>query len=280
MPAAALDLERLGIIAGGGSLPRILLECCDRRGIEAFVVGFEGQTDPLLVKDRNHLWTRLGAAGKMIRSLREHGIRDLVMIGSVRRPSFAEIRPDMKGAEILARIGLGKHGDDGLLGGLRKCLEEEGFRLHGFHEFAPEMLTAEGPLGVCSPSAEDWTDIERGMEVARQLGLLDVGQSVIVQEGIVLGVEGAEGTDELIRRCAPLKRKGRGGVLVKMCKPQQDRALDMPVIGPETLRSAVECGLDGIALEAGQTLVTGAEEVAKIADKHKMFVVGVIGKPE
>lgn len=278
MPAAEtsqLEITKLAIIAGSGSLPMRLIAACDNKNIEPFIVGFEGQTDPAVIKGREHIWTRLGSAGSVMKTLKSHGIYDIVMIGSIRRPSFSELVPDFKTIEFFTKIGIKALGDNDFLTALRKFIEAEGFRLHGIHKFADDLLAAQGPVGSYEPAKDDWIDINHGIEIARQLGTFDVGQSVIVQEGFVLGVEAVEGTDELIRRCKPLKRKGRGGVLVKTCKPQQDKDLDLPTIGPQTIKLAAETGLAGIAVYAGETLVIDPEEVAEIADKHKMFVVGL-----
>lgn len=269
------SVQRLGVIAGGGHLPLRLVKACEEQGIEVFIVAFEGQTDQFLVHKHQHMWTRVGAAGAILSTLRAHEIIDIVLIGSIRRPSLSELRPDLKTIEFFTRIGLKSLGDSDLLSTLRGLLEEEGFRVHGIHKFATNLLAAEGVLGKVRPAKADWADIRRGVGITQNLGELDIGQAAIVQEGIVLGVEAAEGTDELIRRCKHLKRKGRGGVLVKMCKPQQDRDLDLPTIGPETLRNAVDAGLSGIVVHAGHSLLLDPEEVAKIADKHKLFVVAL-----
>jgi UDP-2,3-diacylglucosamine hydrolase len=270
-----LEIAKLAIIAGSGSLPMRLIAACDNKGITPFIVGFEGQTDPAVIQGREYMWTRLGCAGSVMKTLKSHDIHDIVMIGSIRRPSFSELVPDFKTIEFFTKIGIKALGDNGFLTALRKFLEAEGFTLHGIHKFAENLLAAEGPIGAYEPGKDDWVDIDHGLEISRQLGAFDIGQSVIVQEGFVLGVEAVEGTDELIRRCKALKRKGRGGVLVKTCKPQQDRDLDLPTIGPQTIKLAAETGLAGIAVYAGETLVIDPEEVAEIADKHKMFVVGL-----
>ena len=125
------------------------------------------------------------------------------------------------------------------------------------------------------PSKEDEIDIRRGAEVAFALGRLDVGQSVVVQQGLVLGVEGIEGTDELIKRCSGYKRKGSGGVLVKLRKSEQDMRIDLPTIGLRTVENAKACGLNGIAVHAGNALVVDEAEVVKAADKAGLFIVGI-----
>ncbi len=269
------DIKTLAIIAGGGATPERLAAACEAQGIEIFIVAIDGQAAPEITNNRAHMWTRLGTAGTVIKNLKSKGVHDLVLIGSVRRPSLSEMIPDLKTLSFYARIGMKSMGDSDYLSALRSFLEEEGFRLHGAHKFARDMLAREGAYGAFEPTKDDWIDINRGLEIVRALGRLDVGQSAIVQEGFVLGVEAIEGTDELIRRCKNLKRKGRGGVLVKLCKDGQDTDLDLPTIGPNTVKLAAECGLAGIAIHAGQSLMIDPQEVAQIADQNKMFVIGV-----
>ncbi len=266
---------RLALIAGGGSLPALFLDACDKSGIDVFVVVLEGQADQTLTEGRPHMVSRIGAAGSIIGVLKERGIRDMVFIGSVRRPGLAELRPDLRTAAFFLKLGMKALGDDGLLQAMRRELEKEGFRIHGIQKFMPGNLTAEGAIGRNRPDDAAWADIRHGAAVARELGRLDIGQSVIVQQGIVIGVEAIEGTDELIRRCAMHQRKGRGGILVKIAKPQQDRDLDLPTVGPETVRLCAEAGMAGIAVEAGQSLMLDSETVAALADKSGLFVVGV-----
>lgn len=276
MPAIAQSsIEKLGVIAGGGAMPARLLHACDKNGIEPFIVAFEGQTDPAILQDRKYMLTRMGAAGLVINTLKSHGIRDLVFIGSIRRPSMREMRPDLRTLSFYARLSTRALGDDGLLKALKKELEKEGFRIHGVQRFAHDLLAAEGPLGRHKPKKSDEEDIVRGFEILQYLGALDIGQCVVVQEGIVLGVEAAEGTDELMRRCGALKRAGRGPVLVKLSKPGQDNDLDLPTIGPDTISTAGQSGFSGIVIEAGKTLVLEPDRVGELADQFGMFVTGM-----
>lgn len=270
---------KLGVIAGGGAVPARLVDVCDRRGIVPVIVALEGQTDPALVRGRRHVWITLGKAGQGIDFLKENGVRDLVMIGAVRRPALSELAPDWRTVRFFARIGLRAMGDDNLLRALREELEREGFTIRGVHDFAGDLLARRGAYGACQPGAQARADIRRGFAVAQALGRLDVGQSVVVQQGIVLGVEAAEGTDELILRCAALRRKSKGkddaGVLVKISKPGQDRDLDLPSVGPRTIELAAQAGLAGIAIEAGSALVLDVEEVVRLADADSLFVLGI-----
>lgn len=272
-------ISKLGIIAGGGVLPGKLAQACADQGIMPFMVGLKTQSEAGPVERYDHLWTRLGKAGKIISTLKSKGIQDLVLIGSIRRPSLAELRPDWWAAKFFARAGLKALGDNDLLSLLREALENEGFCVHGAHRFMADLLAPEEVLTKVATDEAAMRDIRRGFEVSQVLGALDVGQAAVVQEGLVLGVEGIEGTDGLIARCAALKREGRGPVLVKSCKPQQDQDLDMPTIGPETALKCAEAGFSGIAVQAGATLLVDLEQVIEIADQNGMFVIGVNCSP-
>ena len=197
------------------------------------------------------------------------------MIGTIRRPGFFDLMPDLRTTAFFAKIGMKSLGDDGILRALVKEIESEGMAVKGVHEVLPEILVKKGILGKYKPDKQAEADIRRGIEVALELGKLDVGQAVVVQQGLVLGVEGIEGTDELIRRCGDYRRKGEGGVLVKLRKPQQDMRIDLPTIGPRSVTRAKESGLRGIALHAGNGLIVDEDEVIRQADKEGLFVIGV-----
>lgn len=266
---------KLAIIAGGGSLPLRLVEAARADETEVLVVGLKGNVDEATLTAAPSVVLPLGAAGKLLELLRERQIRDIVFAGYVRRPSWRELKPDWRAARFLAKVGLKALGDDGLLRAIVRTAEEEGFRVLGAHEILGSLLMPEGPLGLARPDEEAEVDIRRGVEVARALGVVDVGQSVVVQQGLVLGVEAVEGTDQLIERCATLRREGPGGVLVKIRKPGQERRIDLPTIGPDTLRRAAAAGLRGIAAEAGGVLILDLKSIKEEADKIGFFVTGI-----
>lgn len=265
----------LGIIAGSGSLPGRIIDACRDAGRKVFVLALEGEADPAAVEAVPHAWCRIGAAAQGLDLLRDHGVGDLVLAGGVRRPSFAALRPDWRAAKFFARVGYRALGDDGLLSAVVKELEREGFRVVGADELLAEAALPEGPLGSVRPTADTRADIALGLRLARAIGALDIGQAVVVQQGLVLGVEAIEGTDALLRRVADLRRPGPGGVLVKAEKPRQEKRVDRPTIGPQTVTLAAASGLRGIAAEAGATLVLDRAEVIRLADAAGLFVVGV-----
>ena len=268
-------MPKLGVLAGGGELPRRLVEACRSSGREVFVLAFEGQTDPATVEGVDHAWIRLGQGAAGLEALRGAGVEELVIVGAIARPSLKELRPDLYMAKFLARIGMGSLGDDSLLSAMIGGIEKEGFRVVGPDEVLAALVAPAGTYGAVAPDDQAKADIARGLMVAKALGAADAGQAVVVQQGIVLGVEAAEGTDALLARCAGLRREGLGGVLVKAKKPQQESRVDLPTVGPRTVEGAISAGLRGIAVEAGGTLITEREAVVAIADAAGLFVIGV-----
>ena len=268
----------LGIIAGGGPLPGRVAAAARAAGRAVFVLGLEGYADPAVLAPYPHLINRIGAAGRTLAALKAHGCHDVVMIGPVRRPSIFDLRPDAEGARILARIGRAAFaGDDGMLAAIIKVLGEEGFRVIGAHEVMREALAPPGLLTRAAPDALAQSDIDRGVSVLRLLGSADVGQACVVQQGLVLAVEAIEGTDAMLARAGTLLRDGAGGVLVKLCKPGQDRRADLPTIGPDTMRNAAAAGLRGVAFEARATILAEREACLAAADAAGLFLLGLEG---
>jgi len=268
--------RKLGIIAGGGALPGQVAAAARAAGRAVFILGLEGFADPAVVAPWPHEIRRLGAAGRIIAALRQHGCQDLVMIGPIRRPSLLDLRPDAEGAKLLARVGRAAFaGDDGLLAAVIRVLTEEGFRVIGAHEIIREVVAPAGVLTQTQPDAQAMSDIDRGVQVARMLGAADVGQGCVVQQGLVLAVEAIEGTDAMLLRAGALRRDGIGGVLVKLVKPSQDKRADLPTIGPDTVRNAAAAGLRGLAFEANATILAEREACLAAADAAGLFLLGL-----
>ena len=222
-----------------------------------------------------HSIIRLGAIGDILKTLKSHDVRDIVFAGHVRRPGLLDLRPDKTALKWLARLGPKSTGDDGLFKGIVDELGKEGFTVVGVHTLLPQCLAALGVLGRHQPTAQDWNDIKKGLAVAKDLGKWDVGQGVVVEHGLVLSVEAIEGTAAMLARTGPLKRVHQGGVLVKVLKPDQEMRIDLPSIGPETIQQAANCGLSGIALEAGAALIIAPEDTVRKANALGLFVVGI-----
>ncbi|MBR4126146.1 MAG: UDP-2,3-diacylglucosamine diphosphatase LpxI [Alphaproteobacteria bacterium] len=267
--------EKLGIIAGGGTLPKQLIDRCRKEGRPYSLVCLKDFALPETAEGEDCLWCRMGEAGKAIAYFKKNGVRQIVMIGGVRRPSLFQLRLDWWSTKFLIKIGFKAFGDDNLLSAVIKEIEAEGFQFIGIHDVMPDLLADEGVWGKVEPDEQAWNDIRHGIKIALGLGALDVGQSVIVQQGIVLGVEAVEGTDALIGRCKDLKREGVGGVLVKTKKPHQEKRADLPTIGVRTVLNVHDAGLRGIAIQAGNALVADRATVIAKADELGIFIVGV-----
>lgn len=268
--------DPLGILAGAGELPAKVAEAARAAGRSVFVVGLEGFADPRMLAPYPHTTIRFGAAGRILAALRAHNCRDLVLIGSVRRPSILDLRPDAEAARLLSRIGRAAFaGDDGFLSALIRVLGEEGFRVIGADEVLDQALAPAGLLTRAAPDHQAMADIARGVAVARALGAVDVGQGCVVQLGFVLAVEAVEGTDAMLARCAPLARAGPGGVLVKLVKPGQERRADLPTIGLTTVREAARAGLRGVAFEAQGVMLADRDATVAAADAAGLFLLGI-----
>ena len=266
---------KLAIFAGSGDLPGRIVGACREGGRDVFVVAFDGITDADAIGDAPHAWVRLGAIDKTISLMHEAGCEDVVLAGPVDRISLSSLGIDRRGLTVLMRHGLGAMGDNKLLSLIIAELEGENFRVVGIDDVLSDILAPAGPIGTLVPDDEAQADINAGIAVARALGALDVGQAVVVQQGVVLGVEAAEGTDALLARCAALRYDGRGGVMVKLKKPGQERRADLPAVGLRTIEGAHKAGLAGIAVEAGGSIVVDRAEVGRAADAAGLFVVGI-----
>lgn len=267
----------LGILAGRGDLVYSVIEHCKANQTPYYIVAFEDQTDPSLVEGQPHGWVNVAKVGAMIDMLRAQKVDRIVMAGHFNRPaSWSSLKPDFKGAMLLAKIIGQPLGDDGLLRILVKFLEGEGFKVVGAEEIVGDQLLA--PLGVLGKHNVDGPgerDIQRGLEVLELLGKADVGQAVVVQDGLILGVEAIEGTDGLIKRTAELKREGDAPVLVKMLKPGQETRVDRSVVGPQTIKNASQAGIRGVAVQAGGVILLNAQETISLADDLGLFIIGV-----
>ncbi len=268
-------LPKLAIFAGGGTLPSRLVEACRSQGRDCMVLAFEGQTDPETVRGVPHTWTRFGTVITAMQHLHGEGVEEIVMAGPMTRPSLISLKPDAATAKVAARIMKSAAGDDSLLSALIGELEDMGFTVSGVDSLLDGLMARPGQYGAHAPDDQARSDLERGLEIARAMGAMDVGQAVVVQQGMVLGVEAIEGTDALVKRCGELKREGPGGVLVKIKKPGQDRRADLPTVGVETAAVAAAAGLRGIAFEAGGTLVMDEVEMVREADDAGLFLIGI-----
>ncbi|MGZ6125945.1 MAG: LpxI family protein [Myxococcales bacterium] len=257
----------IGLIAGSGRFPLLFAQAAQRAGRGVVAVAHEGETDPALSA---LAWVKLGQLGRIVEVLRGAGVSEAVFCGGIRKPRLFDVRPDWLGLKALARLR--SFGDDAALRAIAAALEGEGVRIVSPLPLVPELRVPPGPLGRRRLSEEQRADALAGLEAARAVGQADIGQTVVVKRGVVLAVEAVEGTDACIARGGAL---GKGAVVVKARKPQQDDRFDVPAIGPRTVEACAAAGCAALVVEAGTTLVLDRAELVEKADGAGIAVEGI-----
>ena len=257
-------MKRIGLIAGSGRLPVLFAQAFDG---EVVTVAHEGETDRSLPAAA---WVKLGQLGRIVEVLRGAGVSEAVFCGGIRKPKLFDVRPDWLGLKALAKMR--SFGDDAALRAIASALEEEGVRIVSPLPFVPDLVASRGPIGKKKLSDEQRADAEAGLISARALGGADIGQTVVVKRGVILAVEAVEGTDACIARGGAL---GKGAVVVKARKPQQDDRFDAPAVGPKTIDAMIAAGCAALAIEAGAALVLDRAEIAEKADRAGIPVEGL-----
>jgi DUF1009 family protein len=271
----------LGIIAGGGDLPIAIARAAEADGRAVFMVALAGMAIPADVAAFPHGFASLGELGKAIRLLKEAGCSEVTLAGKVARPEFSTLKLDARGVLALPKVmAAALKGDDALLRSLVTIFEKEGMRVVGSTDAACGLVAPLGPLGKFAPAQEHKDDIAYAIRVVAALGTLDIGQAAVVCNGLVLAVEAAEGTDAMLGRVAHLPEALRGtpqtrkGVMVKAPKPNQERRVDLPVVGVRTVELASAAGLAGVAVEGDAALIVNRARVVETADRLGLFVFG------
>ena len=268
-------MAKIALLAGGGALPEMVASSCRHQGREILVIGFRGFTDPALLEKYPSKTVHLGQMGAVRSLLKKNKIDRIVLAGHLTRPAWSQIRPDWQGLKMLWKLRKQRLGDDALLRQLSAFFEQDGVKLIGADQLVPDSVMPKGVLTKAAPTEEQLEDIAYGRRLLKTWGELDQGQSIVIQQSLVLGVEAIEGTDELIKRCGDYKRPGPKPVLIKTKKTNQDRRLDLPTIGENTVKNAVAAGYAGIAVQAGEALFLQPSACVELADANGLFIVGV-----
>ncbi|MEM7458166.1 MAG: UDP-2,3-diacylglucosamine diphosphatase LpxI [Pseudomonadota bacterium] len=270
----------LGIIAGLGDLPVQVAAAATERGQGVYVLRLKGFEEPALEAYPGEV-AGIAQLGKAFKAFRSAGCEQICFAGIVKRPDFQALKPDLKGITLLPKaIAAAREGDDALLRFLIDVFEGEGFEVIGADEAAQSLTVQAGLMAGPDPTNEQMADLRKAADIAGQMGQLDIGQGAIVANGLILAVEAQEGTDQMLQRCATLPAQIRGtpeariGVLVKRPKPQQERRIDLPTIGLNTIDLAAAAGLAGIGYEADGALMLNAEQIRTRADELGLFLYG------
>lgn len=263
----------LAMIAGSGDLPVDLAARLAADGKPYFIVRIAGLADPRLHAHPG-VTLPIGRYGETVRRMRDAGVDRMFFSGKVARPPWNGFGMDWKGFAAVARLMAGAwYGDDSLQRGIAKEFESQGFAVIGPADVWPDLMMPSGVVAGRPPSEADWIDIQLAARAAHAVGRRDRGQGAVARQGIVLASEDRKHTDQLLRDAAA--EPGAGGVLVKLAKPQQDRRLDLPVVGPETIRAAAEARLSGVVIEAGAALLTRRAETIAAATEAGIYLYGL-----
>ena len=268
------SLSKYGLIAGNGKFPFIVLEAARSQGIDMVVAAIKEEAFPEIEQHAKTVhWMSLGQLGKLIKTFKTEGVNHAIMAGQVKHKQiFSSIIPDLKMIQLLA--GLATKNTDSLLGGVAKMLEDEGIHLVDSTLFLRPLLPDPGVLTRRAPSQDEQRDLDYGYKIARELGRLDLGQSVVVSDGACVAMEAMEGTDAIIERAASLVN-GRMLRVVKLAKPNQDLRFDVPVIGTATVRLMSRLKVSALAIEARKTLMIDRDELIEFANESGLAIVAV-----
>lgn len=273
--------QRIGLLAGSGRFPIMFAQAARCQGIEVCGIGVEGMaSDELAERCHTYHTAPLARIGRAIRLFRREGIENVVMAGKIEktvlvRPFlFWRMLPDWRTLHMWFRYATRDKKDDTLLLAVIREFERDGISFHSALDYCPELLVRHGFLTRRKPTPAQWKDIAFGWELAKEMGRLDVGQSVMVKDTAVLAIEAIEGTDACIRRAGDLCRRG-GFVVVKVAKPQQDMRFDVPTIGIQTIQTMRESGAKVLALESDMTIVLDRDEVVRAADELGISIVAI-----
>jgi UDP-2,3-diacylglucosamine hydrolase len=271
---------KLGLIAGNGRFPFLVLDAARAQGIEVIIAAIKEETDPAIESNGTKVhWLSLGELSKLIDTFKAEGITRALMAGQVKHKQiFSSIRPDWRLAKLL--LSLGTRNTDSLIGAVAKVLEDEGIHLMRSTEFLDPLLAKAGALTKRAPSEDEKKNIAYGRDVARHIAHYDIGQTVVIAESACVAVEAMEGTDATIERAGSIMRSldseasvlSRALTVVKVAKPNQDMRFDVPVIGLKTIETMTAAGATCLAIDAGKCLLLDGDKIITAADHANIAI--------
>lgn len=270
--------DALGVIAGAGQFPFMVIEGAKRAGVHVTVVGLRGLADPTLAQhaDRFH-WSGLAKLGHWIKLLNRHSVHRAIMAGYVHKSvmygrfRLLKLLPDLTSLRLWF-VSLKDKRNDAVLSAVADVMQIKGITVENCTQYCPEAMASEGHLAGPDPTPQQKSDVEFGWKIAKEVGRLDIGQAVAVKETEVIAVEAIEGTDRMIERAGQLCKQG-GWTLIKVAKPDQDMRFDVPTIGPDTITNLARNGAKLLIVEAGKTVIVDREKTAATAHKHRITIL-------
>lgn len=269
-------IDKIALVAGSGYLPRQVYDACAVHGIGCEIIGLEDNISHELFHSIKYSVYQPHAVSKIIQKIRSWDIKHVVFAGKVNRQNISKLLLDSKGAKLFAMILRRGLNDNSVLHTIIKFFEQEDFIIIAPEQIATEIIVSRGPLTKIEIDKQAKDDIYKGFNILKGIAHFDVGQAIVIQNGLVLGVEAAEGTDDLIRRSGEIQQKNeKGAILIKACKPDQDKRVDLPCIGKHTIQYLADSGLRGVALESGTSLILDPKETTEFANEKGIFIYGI-----
>lgn len=263
--------EKIGLIAGSGQFPVLFSQIATKNGFSVVTAAYVNEANPILTQLSEKIqWLHLGQIKRLIKFFKQNNVNRAVMLGAIRKTRlFTDVKPDMKAISLIA--GMRHTHDDAIMRAFAESLEEEGIKIESSTFLLPELLATKGVWTIRKPSRSEKKDIALGFSIAREIGRLGIGQSVVVGGGSILAVEAIDGTDATIKRGGQL---GKGeAVLVKVCKPNQDFRFDVPSVGVQTIHAMSHYDVHAIAIEAGRTVVFDRPEMIRKANEYDIAII-------
>ncbi|MDQ7032585.1 MAG: UDP-2,3-diacylglucosamine diphosphatase LpxI [Desulfonauticus sp.] len=265
-------MRRLGLIAGGGQFPFLIATNAQKQNYQVICVGFKGHTEPELSSCVDKfLWVKLGQLGKVINFFKKHQVKEVIFAGPINKPKALSLRPDFRAAKLLFKLK--SLNDAALFKALISEFESENLNVIGIEKFVPHLIAPKGVLSFRKPTANELASFEFGWPILKKIGKLDIGQCLVVKEKIVIAVEAIEGTNATIQRAGDLA--GPGCIVLKAFKPGQDRRIDMPALGLETIHTMIKIKASALFFEAKNCLFFDLDQSLQKANEHNIAIVGV-----
>ncbi len=268
-------INSIGIIAGQGLLPKIIYDECLNKGIKVKIIGLKGEINEKIFKGINYDLFHPCSISNIFNYLQSNNLKNIVIAGKVKRIHLSKLIFDKIGFKIFTQIIKSGFNDNGIYSIIIKFFENHGFKIISPNTIAKDILVKSGVMTNCEIPKKQKEDIEKGVDILKGIIKYDIGQAMIINNGLVLGVEAVEGTNELIKRCFKYKDQEIGGILIKLCKPNQDKRLDLPCIGPDTIKNIAKYSYKGIVVEAKKSIIIASETTIKLANENKIFIYGV-----
>ena len=264
-------MKKIAIIAGGGNLPKIVFNSLKERGIEVLIIGIKNNYKYKNL-NKDTLEVKLGSLNLIFKILKNNKIKNIIFAGSIKRPTLKDLSLDFKAIEFLRKNRIENLGDDKLLKSISNYFENNGFRFIKWNKYCPNLFSTSKFLTIKKPTKIAYENLEKGIKIFKYFGKSDVGQSMIIQNKIILGLEAIEGTNNLIKRCYNYKRKGDLGILLKLKKFKQDERFDLPAIGVNTIKLLHKYKYEGIFIQNKYCLIIDKEKVIDLANRYNLFI--------